>query len=75
MYNNKNTPTRVGTATNWVSVDGGYEHSLAINADGELYAWGRNNLGQLGDGVNIYQTTPALVKIQKLKRISSESSR
>ena len=58
---------KIGTSannTNWVRVATGDRHSLAINEDGQLYAWGYNNLGQLGDGKNIYKTTPALVKIQ-----------
>ena len=66
---NKNRPTRIGTATNWSQVAAGGRHSLAINADGELYSWGCNSNGELGDGAIMYQATPAPVKIQKLKRI------
>ncbi len=28
----------------------GYRHTLALNAAGEVYGWGRNHLGQLGRG-------------------------
>jgi alpha-tubulin suppressor-like RCC1 family protein len=42
-------PVRLGTAT-WVSVAGGYTHSLAVRADGTLWAWGYNTNGQLGTG-------------------------
>ncbi|MFT4246303.1 MAG: hypothetical protein QM571_07335, partial [Micrococcaceae bacterium] len=42
--------TQVGTATNWTQVSGQFGSSFAINSDGELWAWGQNNLGQLGLG-------------------------
>ena len=52
------TPLRVGTDTNWVSVSCGYYHTLAINANGELYAWGNNSIGQLGIDNTTNQSTP-----------------
>ena len=63
---NKNTPTRIGITTencpsNWVKVAAGYAHSLAINADGELYAWGGNYHGQLGDGKNANKNSPVRI--------------
>ena len=32
-----------------VTVGGGYYHSVAADEDGNVYAWGRNNWGQLGN--------------------------
>ncbi len=32
----------------WLSVASGLEHTLAIKTDGTLWAWGRNDSGQLG---------------------------
>ena len=43
-------PAQVGTATNWVAISAGYNHNLAIQADGSLWAWGENTLGQVGTG-------------------------
>ena len=56
------TPQQVGTDTNWVSVACGAAHTLAINANGELWAWGLNSSGQLGQGTTIVQyATPQRV--------------
>ncbi len=33
-----------------VKVECGFGHVLALNAKGEVYAWGRNNAGQVGNG-------------------------
>jgi uncharacterized protein YjdB/alpha-tubulin suppressor-like RCC1 family protein len=44
------SPVQVGTAANWAAVAAGRSHSLAINAYGQLWAWGRNNYGQVGRG-------------------------
>ncbi|MDO7847312.1 T9SS type A sorting domain-containing protein [Hymenobacter sp. M29] len=45
-------PVQVGTATDWVMVAAGQSHSLALKADGSLYAWGYNQFGQLGNATN-----------------------
>ncbi|HEY9177469.1 MAG TPA: hypothetical protein VIN07_07245, partial [Flavipsychrobacter sp.] len=64
-YNTSTTPVfspvQVGTANNWVSVKGGSRHSLALRADGTLWSWGYNFVGQLGDGTTTNRTTPAQV--------------
>jgi alpha-tubulin suppressor-like RCC1 family protein len=45
-----NGPEQIGTATNWVDIAGGYYQSAGITADGKLWGWGQNNLGELGNG-------------------------
>ncbi len=49
---NTTTPTQIGTATNWASISAGLSHTLALKADGTLWAWGSNSNGQLGNGTN-----------------------
>ena len=39
----------------------GHAHTLALKADGSLWAWGRNNHGQLGDGTTTVQSAPVQV--------------
>ncbi len=51
-----------GFFTDIVSVAAGENYSLAVKADGTVYAWGRNNYGQLGDGTTTSSATPVRVK-------------
>ena len=58
-------PTRVGSASDWVAVAAGKDYSLGLRADGSLYAWGRNHVGQLGLGDTVDRNTPTLVRIPR----------
>ncbi|MDR0293804.1 MAG: hypothetical protein LBH95_06605 [Oscillospiraceae bacterium] len=61
----KPTPGKIKDGTAFASVSAGDEHTMAIDADGGLWAWGRNNYGQLGDGTSgyyNYKTTPVKIK-------------
>jgi hypothetical protein len=44
-----------------VSGQAGGGHTLALKADGSVWAWGLNSVGQLGDGTTINRTTPVRV--------------
>jgi alpha-tubulin suppressor-like RCC1 family protein len=41
---------RIGQETNWVNLAVGGSSTLALKADGTIWAWGENGSGQLGDG-------------------------
>ena len=45
----------------WTNVSAGGDQTLARKADGNLYGWGSNLFGQLGDGTSTSRNTPTLV--------------
>ena len=45
---NRTVPVRVGTDANWTGISAGGLHTMAIRADGSLWAWGWNEFRQLG---------------------------
>jgi len=54
-------PTQVGTATNWLGLATGYDHSVALGTDFKIWAWGANSFGQLGNGSTTPSSVPVLV--------------
>jgi alpha-tubulin suppressor-like RCC1 family protein len=57
-FENANTPQQVGIQETWVAVTAGREHTVALRADGSLWAWGDNGWGQLGTGTFDDANTP-----------------
>ncbi|WP_426748873.1 MopE-related protein [Myxococcus faecalis] len=53
------TPRQVNSLPTIRAVAAGHNHTLALDADGKVWAWGKNDLGQLGTG----STTPAMVLV------------
>ncbi|WP_426058488.1 RCC1 domain-containing protein [Hymenobacter sp. B1770] len=45
----------------WAYVAAGNGHTLALTADGRLYAWGNNDCGQLGNGSTMSTPVPVAV--------------
>lgn len=56
----RHTPAEVaGGATDWAAVDGGGFHTCARKTTGQLFCWGADSSGGLGDGgANTDQPTP-----------------
>lgn len=55
----KSSPTQEFTsATDWVAVAAGSNHTLALKSDGTLWAWGLNGSGQLGDNSVTQRNAP-----------------
>lgn len=44
-----------------VDISVGYDHSLAVSSDGQVFAWGDNYYGQLGDGTTTASNSPVAV--------------
>ncbi|MCL2194709.1 MAG: hypothetical protein FWB76_02035 [Oscillospiraceae bacterium] len=55
----QHTPQRL--MENIVQIAAGSYASFAVNADGELFAWGGNSRGQLGDGTREDRPTPVKI--------------
>ena len=49
------------TGASWASVTAGVSHSIAVTTAGQLYAWGGNTLGQLGNTNTLPVFSPVLV--------------
>ncbi len=48
------------------SISSGAFHHFALCSDGTLAAWGRNGLGQLGDGTTVQRNSPVAVSMSNL---------
>lgn len=58
--------------SDWAKVSCGRDHTIAVKTNGTLWAWGKNNNGQVGDGTGTYRSSP--VQIGSLSTWSSVSA-
>ena len=52
------SPAPVPGLTGMVAISAGEDHAMALSQDGSLWAWGKNTVGQLGDGTMNSQGQP-----------------
>ena len=52
------TPVQVLSLSGITKISAGWEHCLALDNNGIIWAWGGNYYGQLGDGTTSAKTTP-----------------
>lgn len=57
---NKFVPVPIATNTTWRAVDAS-THSLGLDTAGNIWAWGWNSHGQVGDGTTNNATTPVML--------------
>jgi len=55
------SPVQVGSDTDWSTVKGGADAFIAVKTSGELYAWGRNFFGMVGDNTTANRSSPVQV--------------
>lgn len=56
--------------TQFIQISTGYQHSIAIDNEGNLWTWGRNKEGQLGDGTTNNRAVPQkIMNGTKFKRV------
>jgi len=57
-------PQKINSTIQFLRIACGSDHTLAISNNGELFAWGRNQYGQLGDNTYIDKFYPVKIKIE-----------
>ncbi|MCC3153644.1 hypothetical protein Q3A66_12515 [Hymenobacter sp. BT770] len=67
-------PENASAAVAWTRIASGGFHNLAYTADGQLYAWGANRFGQLGDGTALDHNQPMSQESVFTKQSSPSSS-
>ena len=62
---NRSSPVAVdlGSDRSAIAIHAQGNHTCAILDDNSLACWGRNHLGQLGDGTTTYRTAPVMVDL------------
>ena len=52
----------VAGGNNWKAADCGSSHTIALDCDGNIWSWGNNNNGQLGDSTTNYYSSPVQIE-------------
>ena len=58
---NRSSPVQVGILTDWLQVDGGSAHVVALKTNGTIWSWGKANYGQLGHNNTTYLSSPVQI--------------
>jgi alpha-tubulin suppressor-like RCC1 family protein len=55
------SPAQIAGVHSFIQISLGYRFSVALKADGTVWAWGLNSSGQLGDGTTTNRSSPVQV--------------
>lgn len=55
------SPIQSNSGNSWSKIESGYYHAFGFKSDGSLWAWGKNDHGELGDGSTISRNSPVLI--------------
>jgi alpha-tubulin suppressor-like RCC1 family protein len=71
-----NVPVRVKLprGVKVVAISAGFGHSLAVTSSGQVFAWGNNQRGQLGDGSTTDRLTPVRVHLPAGTKVTAVSA-
>ena len=64
------TPTQIPTLSRITKVACGFGHNLALDEDGHIWIWGRNDHGQLGTGDKKAHDTPFMMDLEGIVDIT-----
>lgn len=63
-------PVQIPGLENIVQVNCGFGHCMALDRDGHVWAWGRNHVGQVGNGERKRVDTPVMLGLEQIVQIS-----
>ncbi|MFF2532342.1 hypothetical protein ACFVS2_25870 [Brevibacillus sp. NPDC058079] len=70
LQNTKYTPVQIPGLTNIKDIAVGQQHMLAVDGNGDVWAWGNNSSGLYGDGTSTTASSPVkLTTISKAKQV------
>jgi len=73
INNDKSKSNPVKIMDDVIQVCAGYSNTMAIKSDGTLWAWGRNDDGQLGDGTKETKVSPVKI-MDDVVQVSTNSN-
>jgi alpha-tubulin suppressor-like RCC1 family protein len=63
-YDDRVTPTLVGTESDWAVAMAGQIHTVGLKTNGTIWSWGDSSYGQLGLGDIVWTTTPTQIGME-----------
>jgi alpha-tubulin suppressor-like RCC1 family protein len=67
----RNTPAMIPTLGSVTAIAAGGFHSLALKTDGTVWAWGKNNMGQVGDNSTLNRNAPNKVNVKQATEVAA----
>ena len=70
LKSNVKTPTQIPGLERIVQITCGFGHNAALDADGHIWVWGRNDYGQLGLGNRSSRNTPVMLPLEHIVAVN-----
>ncbi len=72
-YQSSSVPVMVSGLTNVAQVSAGWKHTVALKSDGTVWAWGRNDRGEVGNGITTTKGMTVPVQVGGLSNVIAVS--